>query len=117
MQVNVQCPFCQSPEDMHHAILSWHWALTFWKDLEPLLTHTAGRTLPLTFDTLVFRRNLPRDEQANGLCYHILAAGAELLWRTQNKYFFNLERAKQEQARISKMSTENGEVTSDEQIL
>ena len=89
MQVNVQCPFCQSPEDMHHAILSCHWALTFWKDLEPLLTHTAGRTLPLTFDTLVFRRNLPRDEQANVICYHILAAGAELLWRTQNKKVYD----------------------------
>lgn len=33
------------------------------------------------------------------------------------KYFFNLERAKQDQACISKLSTDNGEVTSNEQIL
>jgi hypothetical protein len=33
------------------------------------------------------------------------------------KYFFDLERVKQEHACISKLSTENGEVTSDEHIL
>ena len=89
MQVNVQCPFCQSPEDMHHAVLSCHRALTLWKDLEPLLTHIAGRTIPLTFDTLIFRRNLPHEERANNICYHIVAAGAEVLWRTRNKKVYD----------------------------
>ena len=85
MSVDPLCPFCQYPEDIHHAIIACQRAQTMWTNLQWLLTAIAGQYVPITLETLVFCHNLPKNARAEEICHYIIATAVQILWDTRNR--------------------------------
>ena len=91
MRVNPECPFCKHNEDVHHALIHCQRAQNTWRALKPLIAAVAGQDVPITIETMVFRKGLPTTEPAQGLCFYIISTAATKIWKTRNKKIYDAQ--------------------------